>query len=152
MAKGNASKKEKSAAVSKAEGAAKAALTSSKKKAIKVRTSARFFRPHTFKLRKNPQYPSRAIPKLQKMDRFAILKAPLATETAMKKVEQFNTLVFLVHPMANKRQIKLAMKEAYDVKCEKVNTLIRPDGQKKAFIKLSADSDALDVANRIGLV
>ncbi len=33
-----------------------------------------------------------------------------------------------------------------------VNTLIRPDGQKKAYVKLTADFDALDVANRIGII
>ena len=33
-----------------------------------------------------------------------------------------------------------------------VNTLIRPDGQKKAYVRLTADYDALDVANRIGII
>lgn len=33
-----------------------------------------------------------------------------------------------------------------------VNTLIRPDGQKKAYVKLTSDFDALDVANRIGII
>jgi large subunit ribosomal protein L23Ae len=27
-----------------------------------------------------------------------------------------------------------------------------PDGQKKAYVKLTADHDALDVANRIGII
>ena len=33
-----------------------------------------------------------------------------------------------------------------------VNTLIRPDGVKKAYVKLTGDHDALDVANRIGII
>jgi len=33
-----------------------------------------------------------------------------------------------------------------------VNTLIRPDGKKKAFIRLTPDQDALDVSNRIGFI
>lgn len=35
---------------------------------------------------------------------------------------------------------------------DKVNTLIRPDGQKKAYVRLTADYDALDVANKIGII
>jgi hypothetical protein len=27
-----------------------------------------------------------------------------------------------------------------------------PDGQKKAYVRLTADHDALDVANRIGII
>lgn len=28
----------------------------------------------------------------------------------------------------------------------------RPDGKKKAYVRLVADQDALDVANRIGII
>ena len=82
----------------------------------------------------------------------------------MKKIEENNTLVFIVDVKANKRQIKLALKKLYDVDCVKINTLIRyatnflrtvnlelikwyrPDGSKKAFARLTADVDALDIA------
>jgi large subunit ribosomal protein L23Ae len=40
----------------------------------------------------------------------------------------------------------------YDVKAVKVNTLIRPDCQKKAYCRLPADVEALEVANRIGII
>jgi len=43
----------------------------------------------------------------------------------MKKIEENNTLVFIVDVKANKRQIKDAIKKLYDVECVKVNTLIR---------------------------
>jgi len=43
----------------------------------------------------------------------------------MKKIEENNTLVFIVDIKANKRQIKEAVKKLYDVDCVKVNTLIR---------------------------
>ncbi len=43
----------------------------------------------------------------------------------MKKIEENNTLVFIVDLKANKRQIKEALKKLYDVECVKVNTLIR---------------------------
>ncbi|KAI9156200.1 hypothetical protein LWI28_002097 [Acer negundo] len=35
---------------------------------------------------------------------------------------------------------------------QKVNTLIRPDGTKKAYVRLTPDYDALDVANKIGII
>ena len=43
----------------------------------------------------------------------------------MKKIEENNTLVFIVDTKANKRQIREALKKLYDVECVKVNTLIR---------------------------
>lgn len=43
----------------------------------------------------------------------------------MEKVEQHNTLVFIVDVRANKRQIREAVKKLYDIDCAKVNTLIR---------------------------
>lgn len=81
-----------------------------------------------------------------------ILKHPLTTESAMKKIEDNNTLVFLVDARASKKQIKDAVKRMYDITCDKVNTLIRPDGAKKAYVRLAADYDALDVANKIGII
>ena len=37
----------------------------------------------------------------------------------------------------------------YQVDAEKVNTLITPKGAKKAFIRLTADVDALEVASKV---
>lgn len=67
--------------------------------------------------------------------------------------EAYNVLTFLVDPRANKFQIKQAIKDMYDIKVERINTLIRPDGQKKAYCKLSKDQSALTLASeKIGLV
>nr|ACH53027.1 ribosomal protein L23a (predicted) [Otolemur garnettii] len=51
----------------------------------------------------------------------------------MKKIEGNNTLVFIVDVEANKHQAKQAVKKLYDIDVAKVNTLIRPDGEKKAY-------------------
>ena len=64
----------------------------------------------------------------------------------MKKIEDNHTLVFIVDFKANKHQIKQAVKKLYDIDVAKVNTLIRPDGEKKAYFWLAPDSDALNVA------
>jgi large subunit ribosomal protein L23Ae len=89
---------------------------------------------------------------LRQSDKYKIIKFPLTTESAMKKIEDHNTLVFIVNLRANKRQIKHAVQELYQIETAKVNTLIRPDGTKKAYVKLAPDYDALDVANKIGII
>lgn len=86
------------------------------------------------------------------MDAYNIIKYPLTTEAAMKKIEDNNTLVFLVHTRSNKHHIRAAVKKLYDINVAKVNTLIRPDGKKKAYVRLARDYDALDVANKIGII
>ena len=35
---------------------------------------------------------------------------------------------------------------------DQVNTLVRPTGDKKAYVRLAPDYDALDVANKIGII
>ncbi|MBZ3874608.1 60S ribosomal protein L23a [Sciurus carolinensis] len=76
----------------------------------------------------------------------------LTTESAMKKIEDNNTLVFTVDVKANKHQIKQVVKKLYDTDVPKVDTQIRPDGEKKAYVPLAPDYDALDLANKIGII
>jgi large subunit ribosomal protein L23Ae len=51
----------------------------------------------------------------------------------MKKIEEHNTLVFLVDIKANKRQIKDAVKKLWEVQAAKVNTLIRSVNWRSEF-------------------
>merc|ERR1712193_193327 len=118
----------------------------------KVRTSVHFRRPRTYRPSRNPKYPKKSTPSRNRMDAHNIIKHPLTTESAMKKIEDNNTLVFITNLKANKHQIKSAVKKLYDIKVCKVNTLIRPDGQKKAYVRLAPDYDALDVASKIGII
>merc|ERR1712238_400247 len=112
----------------------------------------RFRRPLTFRPARNPKFPRKSTPARNRMDAHNIIKHPLTTESAMKKIEDNNTLVFICNLKANKHQIKSAVKKLYDIKVCKVNTLIRPDGQKKAYVRLASDYDALDVASKIGII
>lgn len=95
------------------------------KVAKKKRTSVHFRRPKTSSLPRNAKYPKKSTPKPNRMDQFAIIKHPLTTESAMKKIEDNNTLVFIVDTRASKPQIKLAVKKLYDIDVANVNTLIR---------------------------
>merc|ERR1712115_157232 len=106
----------------------------------KVRTTVHFRRPKTYRPAGDPKFPRKAIPKRNRMDAYNIIKHPLTTESAMKKIKD------------NKHQVKAAVKKLYDINVSKVNTLIRPDGQKKAYVRLASDYDALDVANKIGII
>ncbi|KAI8319871.1 hypothetical protein GQ54DRAFT_313175 [Martensiomyces pterosporus] len=140
-------------ASTKAQAARKATLKGVQgQKVKKARTSVTFRLPKTLRLARNPKYARKATPRFASLDQHSVLKQPLNTETAMKKIEDNNTLVFLVDVRANKRHIKDAVKKLYDVDAAKINTLIRPDGVKKAYIRLPADVDALDVANKIGFI
>ena len=91
----------------------------------KIRTSPTFRWPKTLRLRRQPKYPRKSAPRRNKLDHYAIIKFPLTTESAMKKIEDNNTLVFIVDVKANKHQIKQAVKKLYDIDVAKVNTLIR---------------------------
>merc|ERR1719228_824664 len=90
----------------------------------KPRTSVQFSRPRTFRPVRNPKYPRKSTPKRTYLDAYNI----------------------------NKHQIKSAVKKLYEIEVVKVNTLIRPDGKKKAYVRLAPDYDALDVANKIGII
>merc|ERR1711916_230971 len=118
----------------------------------KIRTTVHFHRPKTLSLERKPKYPRRSAPRTNKLDQFAIIKHPLTTESAMKKIEDNNTLVFITDIRASKAQIKIAVKKLYSIDVAKVNTLVRPDGMKKAYVRLASDYDALDVANKIGII
>ncbi|GMI20295.1 hypothetical protein TeGR_g3376 [Tetraparma gracilis] len=121
------------------------------KKGAVIRTKTHFYRGKTQTIARKGKYATSISSKMSSPH--SIIKSPLTTESAMKKIEDNNTLVFLVAVTANKRQIKAAVRKLYDIEVKSVNTLIRSsDGQKKAYVRLTADFDALDVANRVGVI
>mmetsp|Transcript_5627 Transcript_5627/g.7717 ORF Transcript_5627/g.7717 Transcript_5627/m.7717 type:complete len:142 (-) Transcript_5627:337-762(-) len=137
---------------SKASGAAKTLKKGISKKGTRIHTKVHFYRPKTFKPERKPKYANKSTPKKNALDKYSIIKYPLTTESSMKLIEDSNTLVFIVDIKSNKRQIKAAVKDLYNIECEKVNTLITPRGLKKSYVRLSKDFDALDVANRVGVI
>ncbi|KAA8913180.1 hypothetical protein TRICI_003242 [Trichomonascus ciferrii] len=121
-------------------------------KVLSVRTSTTFRRPKTLQLPKNPKYLRKSVAHLPRLDANKIIISHVNSEGAIKQIEDSNTLVLKVDRRANKHQIKQAVKELYDVQALKINTLITSKLEKKAFVRLTADSDALDVASRIGYI
>lgn len=55
----------------------------------------------------------------------------------VKKIEDNNTLIFLVNPKTNKHQIKSDVEKKLGIKVICIKTLNMPDGTKKAFVKLA---------------
>ena len=115
----------KVSAASTAKKAAGSLKRGNGRKSTRVHTKVHFYKPNTLKLARNPKAPVRSVPTRAKLDNYQILKFPLTTESAMKKIEDNNTLVFIVDLKANKRQIKAAVEAMHGVKAERVNTLIR---------------------------
>ena len=123
------------------------------KKGTRIHTKTHFYRPKTLTLPRTPKYSTSVVSKKNPLsNKYALIQYPLTTESSMKLIEDSNTLVFIVDVRANKRQIKAAVRDLYSIEAEKVNTLITPRGLKKAYVKLSKEHDALDVANRVGVI
>ncbi|XP_051009654.1 60S ribosomal protein L23a-like [Acomys russatus] len=121
----------------KAKKAVLKGIHSHKKK--KIHTSHTFQQPKTLWLQRQPKHPEKSTPRRNELDHYAIIKFPLTTESAMKKIEDNNTLVFIVDVKVNKHQIKQAVKKLYDIDVAKVKTLVRPDKEKKAYVRLAPD-------------
>ncbi len=74
------------------------------------------------------------------------------TEVTSRLLETENKLVFMVNKNASKRDIKMAVEELYDVAVDQVNSTITSDGEKKAFVRLSSEYKATDVAIKLGIL
>lgn len=86
------------------------------------------------------------------MNPYQIIKYPLATEKAVKLIESENKLTLVVDRKSDKSQIKKAVEQAFNVKVTKVQTLVSSKGIKKAYISLSTETPAIDVATKLGLM
>uniref|UniRef100_A0A8C2PC77 Ribosomal protein L23/L25 N-terminal domain-containing protein n=1 Tax=Capra hircus TaxID=9925 RepID=A0A8C2PC77_CAPHI len=64
----------------------------------------------------------------------------------MRKIEDYNTLVFVVDVKADKHQITQAVKKFYDIDVAKKAYV------QLAYVQLAPDYDALNVANKIGII
>jgi len=86
------------------------------------------------------------------MDEYKIIKNPLSTEKAIRLMESENKLLFMVDKKATKKEIKEAIEKMFKVKVDKVNMFVSNDGKKKAYIKFSAETPAIDIATQLGMM
>ena len=76
---------------------------------------------------------------------------PLVTEKAVMLIESKNVLTFETEKETTKTQIKKEVEELFEVKVEKIRTLIRSN-KKYAYIKLKKNFPAMDLATKLGLM
>jgi len=81
-----------------------------------------------------------------------MIQYPLATEKSIRQMESENKLLFVVDLKDNKKEIKENIEKLFDVKVVSVHTLIDTDGKKRAYIKFSEDTPAIDIATKLGLM
>lgn len=105
-----------------------------------------FWQSKTLWLHRHPKYLRRSIPMRNKIDYHAIIKSSpppghwVSHEYGGRQVK------------VNKSEIKQAGKKLYDIDVAKINTLIRPVGEKKIYIWLTPDYGSLDVATKIRII
>jgi large subunit ribosomal protein L23 len=85
-------------------------------------------------------------------DSLDVIKHPMATEKSIRLLESENKLVFVVERKATKQDVKAAVEKMFNVKVVAVNTLITVKGNKKAYVKLSDETPAIDIATQLGLL
>jgi len=83
---------------------------------------------------------------------YDILKHPLITEKSVGFIEGENKLSFIVEKNATKNEIKKAVEDLFQVKVKEVNTLKDSKNRKKAFVKLTKEFKAGDIATKLGVL
>ncbi|MHC1627265.1 MAG: 50S ribosomal protein L23 [Candidatus Nezhaarchaeales archaeon] len=86
------------------------------------------------------------------LEYYDIVLKPVVSEKALSLIEKNNTLTFIVDMRVNKPRIKEAIEKLFNVKVEKVNTLITPRGEKKSYVKLRPEHKASDIAVKLGIL
>ncbi len=80
-----------------------------------------------------------------------VIKYPLSTEKSIRLMESDNKLVFVVDNKANKTEIKNAIETMFKAKVVAVNVHIT-NGKKRAYVKFSKETPAIDIATNLGLM
>jgi len=86
------------------------------------------------------------------MEDYKIIKYPLSTEKSIRLMESENKLIFVVDKKATRLQVQKAIESLFKVKVANVNTLITHSGEKRAYVKFSSETPAIDIATQLGLM
>ena len=81
-----------------------------------------------------------------------VVKNPLSTEKSIKLMEAENKLIFEVDKKANKDAIKKEIESFFKVKVVAINTRVGPDAKKRAYVRFSNETPAIDIATKLGLI
>ena len=61
-------------------------------------------------------------------------------------------MIFVVDKKSNKKEIKDAVEKVFKAKVTNVKTYISPKGEKKAYVRFSDETPAIDIATQLGLM
>jgi len=75
----------------------------------------------------------------------------LTTEKAVMLIEAQNILTIQTERERTKDEIKKEIEDLFDVKVEKVRTLIKLN-KKYAYVKLKKEFPAIDIATKLGMI
>ena len=89
---------------------------------------------------------------MARLDSEVIIVYPMMSEDTVKLIETENKITFIVRNEASKHDIKRAVEELYEVKVDRVSTVTTPEGKKKAYVRLSPESKASDLAVKLGIL
>ncbi len=81
-----------------------------------------------------------------------VIKYALSTEKSIRQIESENKIIFAVEMDAEKPEVKEAIENMFDAEVEKVNTNIGMDGLKRAYVKFSDKTPAIDIATKLELM
>ena len=87
---------------------------------------------------------------MKKIHLYDTIISPVVTEKSTTELEK-NILTAIVDIRARKPQIKREIERLFEVEVEKVNTLITPKGEKKAYIKLKPEYSAEELLSKLGV-
>lgn len=76
---------------------------------------------------------------------------PVTTEKAVRLIELNNTICFESSMNDTKAMIKKEVEEAFKVKVESVNSVIKAN-KKVFFVKLNEKNPAIDIATKLGMI
>ncbi len=67
-------------------------------------------------------------------------------------MESENKLIFVIDRKAKKQDAKKAIEEIFKSKVVKINTFVTAKGEKRAYVKFSPETPAIDIATNFGLM
>lgn len=79
-----------------------------------------------------------------------MIERPVLTEKSTDLLDE-NKMTFMVNIDATKIDVVNTVEDVYDLEVEKVNTMITPDGEKKAIVKFREEGEAENLATRLGI-
>lgn len=81
-----------------------------------------------------------------------VLKYPVSTEKAIRMLESYNVITFVVDRNATRSKVKKEIENRFKVKVKDTRIVIDQKGRKKAYVRLDKNYPAIDIATQLGLM